>query len=186
MSINIEVKNDKTGAKEDVQGSDGRFNTSSRSDSRAYYNSRDKMQTYTAVYDHQSAVAAEQSVYMKNTSESKTLVLTHAGLNAEENCRVRLCFVSGTAAGGSEVTPTNTNKSSSFTAAVEMRQGESGDAITGLTSLGCVDFAAVPANGHTEFLLGDTIRLGQNDAVAIEYTQGTTGDFYGVIGMFFE
>ena len=42
------------------------------------------------------------------------------------------------------------------------------------------------AYGHEEFRLDDTIRLGQNDAIAIEYEAGTTGDVAGVVFMYFE
>jgi len=182
----IEYKNDITRAFEEAEGSDGRLNVSSRSDSRAYYNSRDMKQTYSVVYDHQGAVAGEQSFYLKNTSETKTMVVVHAGLNSAENSRIKMCFVSGTAAGGAVITPTNTNKASSNKAAALVMEGASGNAITGLTDISCIDFAAVQANGHEEFLLGDTIRLGQDDAVSLKYVEGTTGDFFGVVGLYFE
>ena len=126
------------------------------------------------------------SLYIENTSSTKELVITSAGLNAVENGRIKLWFVSGTAAGGAVITPTNLNQGSSNDADSIVRQAAAGDAITGLTTLGLIDFAAVPANGHEEFRLHDTVRLGQNDAIAIEYGEGTTGDFYGVVFMYFE
>ena len=182
----IEVKNDKTRALEEVEGSDGRMNVSSRSDNRAYYNSRDEKQSYSVCFDHQLAVAGEHSLYIENTSATKELVLSSAGINSGENCKVKLWFVSGTAAGGSVLTPTNTNKGSSNDADSIVRQGNSGDAVTGLTTISCVDYEAVPANGHGNFELHDTLRLGQNDAVVIEYNEGTTGDLFGVVYMYFE
>ena len=178
----IEFKNDKTRAIEETEGSDGRLNVSSRSDTRAYYNSRDVKQSYSACFDHQSAAAGEYSLYIENTSKTKELVISRIGVNAAENARVKLVFVSGTAAGGTVLTPTNLNKGSSNDADAIVRQGS----VTGLTEISCIDFEAVPANGHGEFSIGDTVRLGQNDAIAIEYDEGTTGDLFGVAFMFFE
>jgi len=182
----IEYKNDKTRAIEEQEGSDGRANVSSRSDNRAYYNSRDAKQAYSVPYNHQSAAAGEFSLYIENTSSTKELVITSAGINAVEDGRIKLWFVEGIAAGGAALTPTNLNKGSSNDADAIIREGAAGDAITGLTTLGLIDFAAAPAMGHDEFRLHDTVRLGQNDAIAIEYDEGTTGDFYGVAFMYFE
>jgi len=182
----IDFKNDQTRALEEAEGSDGRLNVSSRSDSRSYYNSRDVKQTYSVAYDHQSAAAGEISLYIENTSSTKELVITNIGINAVENARIKMFFVEGTAAGGTVLTPTNLNKGSSNDATAIVRQAGAGDAITGLTTLGLIDFAAAPANGHDEFRLGDTVRLGQNDAIALQYVEGVTGDFYGVVFSFFE
>ena len=178
----IQYKNDNTRAHETAEGSDGRLNVSSRSDSRAYYNSRDVKQAYSVCFDHQSAVAGEHSLYIENTSKTKELVISRVGVNAAENARVKLSFVSGIAAGGSTLTATNLNKGSSNDADAVIRSG----AVTGLTEISCIDFEAIPANGHGEFSIADTVRLGQNDAIAIEYDEGTTGDLFGVAFMFFE
>lgn len=182
----IEYTNDKTKGTEEAQGSDGRLNVSARSDDRAYYNSRDEGQCYTMVFDHQGAVAAEYSAYLKNTSTTKDLVITNITLNAVQAARIKLWFVTGTAAGGTVKTPVNLNKASNNDAAADGRQGDSGDAITGLTTDGQIDFVFVGAAGHEEFHLGDRVRLGQNDAIAIEYDEGTTGDFGGAIYGYFE
>ena len=179
----IEYKNDSTRALEEMEGSDGRANVSSRSDSRAYYNSRDAKQTYSVPYDHQSG---EFSLYLENTSSTKEMVISRASVNSVEFSRVKLWFVSGTAAGGTIITPTNLNKGSSNDADALVRQAAAGDAITGLTTQGQIDIEFVSATGHGEFLLNDTVRLGQNDAIAIEYDEGTTGDLAGVIDIFFE
>jgi hypothetical protein len=58
--------------------------------------------------------------------------------------------------------------------------------ITGLTTDGLIDFVYVPATGHEEFRLDDRLRLGQNDAIAVEYDEGTAGDMSGVIFGYFE
>lgn len=182
----IDYINDVTGSLQEVRGSDSRLNVSARADARAYYNSRDVEQTYTVVFDHQGAAAAEYSVYWQNVSKTDTLVISSIGVNSVNASRIKLWFVTGTAAGGTVLTPTNTNKHSSSDADSLSRQGDSGDAISGLTTDGVIDFLAVGATGHEEFRLSDRLRLGQNDAIALEYDEGTTGDFWGVIYGYFE
>ena len=182
----VDYTNRKTLAREEAQGSDGRLDVSSRVDSRGYYTSRDQEQSYTLPFDHQGAVAAEFSLYIKNDSSTKTLVVSAIGLNTVEAARIKFKFVTGTAAGGSVITPTNTNKSSSHAADATCREGDSADAVTGLTADGELDFVYVQATGHEQLRLDDRIRLGQNDAVALEYDEGTTGDFTGVVFFYFE
>ena len=184
--MKIDYNNDVHGSRQEAQGSDGRLNVSSRSDGRPYYNSRDLKKTFTTVFNHQSAVAGEFSFYLQNTSTTDDLVIVASGLNAAQNARIKLHLVTGTAAGGSVLTPLNTNAGSSKAASAACRQGDSGDAITGLTSAGVLDFVAVRAGGHEEFRLNETVRLGQNDAIAYEYDEGTTGDFFGVLFMYYE
>ncbi len=184
----IDYKNDLTRAVEEAEGSDGRLNVSSRSDERAYYNSRDEGQCYTVPFDFQSATATEFGAYWKNTSTNgKDLVISSIGVNAVNACRVKLWFVTGTAAGGTTITPTNLNRASSNAAtATAMEGGTAATGIAGITGEDLVDFLYVPALGHEEFRLSDRIRLGQNDAIAIEYFEGTTGDFSGVIFGYYE
>jgi len=166
-----------------VQGSDGRLNVSSRSDTRGYYISRDEGRAYSVAFDQQSCVAGEFPVYWQNTdTNARQLVVSHIGLNSVENVRFKLWFVTGTAAGGTLLTPVNLNKTSANAASAISREGP----VTGLTTDGLIDFAYCSANGHEEFRLADEVRLGQNDAIAIEYAEGTTGDCSGVIFGFYE
>ena len=182
----VDYKSDISRSLEQAEGSDGRLNVSSRSDGRRYYNSRDLKRSFTAVFDHQSAAAGEYSAYWQNTSTSRDLVISSVGLNVVENARIKLWFVTGTAGGGATMTPVNMNYTSSKAAEATALQGQSGSGISGLTAAGVIDFAFVTANGHEEFRLEDSIRLGQNDAIAIEYDEGTTGDFGGVIFGYYE
>lgn len=183
----IEYKNDITRALEEAEGSDGRLNVSSRADTRAYYNSRDKEQTYSIAFDFQSAAAGEYGLYIKNTSSTKTLVVDSIGINSVEASRIKLWYVTGTAAAGTALTPTNMNKSSSNAADATVQEGASAaTGITGLTTDGLIDFAYITATGHEELRLKDRLRLGQNDAIALEYDEGTGGDFSGVCFVYFE
>lgn len=185
--MRLDFKNDRTRALEEMEGSDGRANVSSRSDSRSYYNSRDRGQTYAIAFDFQSAEPGEFGCYVKNTSSTLDLVVAGIGINAEQNSKIKLHYVTGTAAAGNELTPVNMNSGSNNAADCLVREGGSAaTGITGITSAGLLDFAYVVANGHEEFRVQDRLRLGQNDALAIEYDEGTGGDFSGVLFCFFE
>jgi len=188
MSTEIQYTSDNTGALEKAKGSDSRINVSSRSDSRSYYNSRDKGQAYSIVFDMQSAAAGEHVAYFVNTSTTGLVFVVDAiGVNSAEASRIKLWFVSGTAAAGNELTPTNLNRNSANAATATAREGGSAaTGITGLTEEALIDYAYVQATGHEELRLADRVRLGQNDAIAIEYDEGTTGDVSGVIFGFFE
>lgn len=188
MPTEIKFQSVKTGADERARGSDNRLDVSSRTDERAYYNSRDDGQTYSVVFDFQSAEAGEFGAYLKNDSATgKDFVVAGVGVNSAEASRIKLHYVTGTAAGGTTLTPTNLNGSSSNAATTTaMEGGSAATGITGLSSSGVIDFAYVQATGHQEFFLKDRLRLGQNDAIAIEYVEGTAGDMSGVIFGFFE
>lgn len=185
--MRIEYKNDQTRAFEEMEGSDGRANVSSRSDARVYYISRDQGRAFSVPFDFQSATAGEYGAYWQNTSTTDDLVIQAIGVNSANASRIKLWFVTGTAAAGTTVTPTNVNKTSPKDAEATAMEGASaGTGITGLSTDGLIDFVGVVANGHEEFRLQDSIRLGQNDAIALEYDEGTSGDMWGVIFGFYE
>lgn len=182
----IEYQNDTNGSFQETKGSDGRLNVSARADQRAYYNSRDEGRTFTLIFEHTNAVAGEFSAYWKNTSLTRTLVISSIGINTNENSRIKLHLVTGTATGGSTIAPVNLNPRIGHSAEATALQGASGDAVAGITSAGVLDLAAVLSGSHEELRLSDRVRLGEGDAIAIEYDTGTTGDFYGVIFGFYE
>ena len=180
----ITYPSDVTGSLQIAQGSDGRLNVSGRVDSRSYYNSRDRGQTYSLVFDDADAAVADYFCYLQNTSTDKELVLDAIGINSTVACSIKLAFVTGTAAGSSSLTPVNLNKQSSNAAAATAR----GDgAVTGLTEDGVIDLAMVTAGGHEEFRLKERVRLGQNDAIALEYDRAAgNGIVEGVIFFYYE
>ena len=183
----INYKNDATRATEEAEGSDGRLNVSSRSDSRGYYNSRGVKQSYSVPFEHDAAASGEYAAYWQNTSVTgDELVISAVGLNSSENSRMKLWFVTGTAAGGNSVTPTNLNKQSNNDASSKSRESNGGDAISGLSEDGLIDYVYVTKAGHEELRLDDRVRLGQNDAIALEYDQGAPADVGGVIFGYFE
>ena len=184
----ITVQNDRTRAQEEVQGSDGRLNTSSRSDNRAYYNSRDEEQCYSMSFSHDAAADGEYSFYLKNISTTKTLVITNIEVNAANIARLKLWEVTGTAADGVARIPKNQNLASSNAADVTALHDGAGTTISGLSTSGAeLDDLSVVANGHSQFHLNDRLRLGQNDAIAVEMDTGTSTPLvYGTVFFYFE
>ncbi len=186
--MEIDYRSDKTRAHEKAEGSDGRLNVSSRQDTRAYYNSRDMEQTYSFPFEFTAAEAGEFAAYVKNTSSAglqfvPTKILCSAGANV----KLKLWFVSGTAAGGNEITLTNDNRTSPNAApASAMEGGNAATGITGLTADALIEIVRCAADHEVEFAIADSVRLGQNDAIAIEVDAGTAADVEGTILGFFE
>lgn len=185
----IQFINDKTGTFQEVHGSDSRLNVSARADSRAYYNSRDEGRCFTLPWTHLAGSDGEVGFYLQNTSLSRELVVSSVGINCDTvNTRFKLWFVTGTAADGAVVTPTNLNRSSSNAAEANARESAAGTAISGLTLVDLIDFLHLQASGHQEFRLGDRVRLGQNDAIALEADENmaATADAGGVVFFYYE
>ena len=183
----IDYRSDKTRAHEKAEGSDGRLNVSSRADSRAYYNSRDEGQTYSFGFTFTAAEAGEFAAYFKNTSATLTFVPTEIVVGADVAGKVKLCFVSGTAAAGTTVTPTNDNRvSSNAASAIAMEGNSAATGITGLTSDALIETILYPASSSHSMAVSDSVRLGQNDAIAIEYDAGGTATIAGTILGFYE
>lgn len=142
-----------------------RLDVSSRSASREYYESRDTGQVYTVISIDATAVANEETMYVQNTSTSKDMIIEKITIGADVLSQWRIKFVTGTAAGGSALTPVNLNKGSSNTAAATCR----GDgAVTGLTDDGDITIIRIDADSHDEIGFDEALRLGQDDAIAVE------------------
>jgi len=185
----IEYKNDRTRASEEAEGSDGRLNVSSRVDFRPYYNSRDEGQCYTMTFDHPAAADGQYSFYLQNTSVDKTLVVSSIGINSTNIARLKLWAVTGTAVNGVARTPHNLNETSPNDAAASTAVHDGGGtAISGITTEGIeLDDIQLTLNGHDEFRLSDRVRMGQNDAMALEMDLGTsTPNVFGVIFFYYE
>ena len=142
-----------------------RLDTSARAASRQYYESRDTGQVYTVISVDATAVANEETIYVKNTSTIKDMIIEKITISTDTNSLWRIKFVTGTAAGSSVITPVNLNKGSSNTAAATCR----GDgAITGLTDDGDITLVRIGADSHDEIRFSEALRLGQDDAIAVE------------------
>jgi hypothetical protein len=162
---------------------DNRLDTSSRQNPRLYYISRDDGQVYSATSHDASAAAGTYIIYLKNISTTKNIYVDEVIVGGVETALWKLWFVTGTAAGGSVLTPTNLNKTSANAADATSRGN---DSITGLTTAGQIGAVRSSANGHADLSTRDSIILGQGDAIAIEYDTGTTGIAEAEIVFYYE
>ena len=145
--------------------SDGHLVVESESSPRDFFVSKDKGQVYTVISEDATAVANEETIYLQNTSSTKNLFIDDIIISPDTASSWRLKFVTGTAAGGSALTPVNLNKTSSNAADVTSR----GDgAITGLTDDGDLAMIRVGADDTGGIKLEVALILGQNDAIAVE------------------
>ena len=108
--------------------------------------------------------------YLKNTDSEKMLHVNRLILNSDVNTMFHLYKATGTASGGSAVTPTNINFTSGNTADVTVLGAGS---ITGLT-LTKLHHARILASDSFIVDWGGAIILGNGDAIAIESTTTTT------------
>jgi hypothetical protein len=141
---------------------------------------------FSLVWNDASSAAGDFILYWKNTDTTgRQLIIDSVGLNSENAASFKLHVVTGTAAAGSTIAPLCLNQASPKTAQATAMEA-AGTAITGLTSAGVVDHAGTAAGGHEELRLDDRLRIGQDQAVAVECEQGTTGRTWGVIFGFYE
>ncbi len=190
MSL-IDFFNDVTGFREVAHGSDGRVNTSSRSDTRGYYNSRDESESYVLIFDDENVTNLDFPVYLRNDkTDGKHMVIRSASVNASANVKVSFLTVTGTAAGGTSATPANLNRGGvSRTAAVTALTTADSNAtpMSGLTADVEFDHVNVLANGHEEFRFQDQVRLGQDQAIALRMDSGSADtNIFGVVFFYFE
>jgi len=150
-----------------------RGNVSAKTARRKFYVSRDDGRAFNAVYDPVTAAAGEYTAYLKNTSTSRNLHISIVEFHSVEAVKWRVWSVSGTAAAGESVTPTNLNLSSNIPAEAVCMAGDT--AITGLTAIAQIGSHRTPALGDSEMDFEGALILGPSDAIAIEYDTGTGG-----------
>ena len=161
------------GTFQQVFGSDKRINTSSRADSRSFYISRDAGQSYVLFIEDDDAAADDLVAYIKNTSSTLHMFIRKIEVSSENAATFKLAFGDDTTATGTTVTAANLNRGSSNSAdATSLGNG----AVGGVTAETIFDSIRVPANDSRAFELNDSLVLGQNDNIVIEYDTGTTGD----------
>ena len=182
----INYPNDITGSIQIAHGSDGRLNVSSRSDGRAYYNSRDLENAYAIPFQDADADAAEFVAYIKNTSTTLTFVVSHIGINSSIAGSFVLHKMDAATATGTALVPINMNFASPKAASLQALKGAGGVGVAVAATDGIIDVVQIATNAHEEFRLADTLRLGQNQSIAIEYDRGASSVVEGVFFGFFE
>ena len=150
-----------------------RGNVSSKSNLRIFYVSRDDQQAYNAIMPTFSAAAGEYVFYLKNTSTTRNLFVQHIEFHGVQAVHWKVWEVTGTAAGGSTITPANLNLSSGLSAEAICMGG--GATITGLTTVKQIGTHRTEATGEGEMRYDDALIMGPGKAIMIEYDTGTTG-----------
>jgi len=187
----IEYTNDETRALEEAQGSDGRINVSSRADGRGYYNSRDKSESYSLLYNDANASINDFVVYLKNAkTDGKHIVIRSVQVNSEVLSKFSFVTVTGVAGGGTARTAVNLNQAGvarDATITALATADSSSTPMSNLTADKEIDHIQVAAGGYGEFKFQDQLRLGQGQAVAIRMDAGTAdSQVFGVIYFYFE
>ena len=187
MSL-LDFFNDRTRAREVAHGTDGRVNVSARSDSRAYYNSRDKSKAYVLPFDDAQCSAGDEVVVLFNDDTVDKMIIRSIGVNSTVAATIKLYKVTGVAGGGAvSATPFNLHvggPDAVVTASTVVNSDSS--PITGPVQDGVIDTIQLPANGHEEFRLGDQLRLAKGQGIAIFNDTGTQPRIHGVIFFYFE
>ncbi len=138
----------------------------SESAPRDYFVSKDHGQVYTVQSEDAATAADEETLYLINTSTDKTLIIDDIICASDAEYRFRVKFVTNTSApAGTILIPTNLNKAVSHAAECTAR----GDgAVSNLIDAGDIGLATCPSGGTVVLQFEEAIRLGQNDAIAIE------------------
>lgn len=178
----ILVTNDVTRALEEVEGSDGRMNVSSRSDSRSYYVSRDNGQVYTFNSEF-DAVSGQEVIYIKNTSSTKKLFISQIILGAGSEADWEVFEVTSGTAAGTSVTPKNLNLSSSNDAASTVFGNAQ---VTGSLSGDTISHIISSSATSVRLSYGDALILGQNDDISITYSSSASSEVEVTVQGFFE
>lgn len=162
-------------------GTKGRLDASARTATRQFYVNRDEGQSYVLYIDITPTGAADNFMYLKNTSTTKNMYVawyrfwTPAG--SSEAIDILVDAV-GTPAGTTAVTPTNLNRESGNAAAGEFYEGVNITGLSGETQLDRVRIVGgsdVLQDLKGELILppaGVATLQAVNGAIAIEATIG--------------
>lgn len=161
-----------------------RLNVSAKTAPRKFYASRDFGLAYNAVYDEITAAAGDYVAYLKNTSTDSNLFIDRIEFHSVENVKWKIWEVSGTAASGTTVTPSELFVGRGIPADASAMSGDT--AITGLTTAGQLGTHRSQTLSDSEMIYSGSLILSPSRAMAIEYDTGTTGLCSLDIHFFFE
>ena len=150
-----------------------RLNVSAKTRDRLFYISRDDQLAFNAVMPTFNAASGNYVYYLKNTSSSRNIFIHTVEFHSVEAVAWRVWVVTGTAAGGTSITPTNLNLGSGRLAEATVMGG--GATITGLTLGAQLGVHRTQALGEASMNWGEGLILAPNTAIMIEYDTGTTG-----------
>jgi len=150
-----------------------RGNVSAKTRDRLFYSSRDDKAAFNAIMPSFSAAAGEYVFYIKNTSSTKNMYLHSLEYHSVQAVHWKIWQVTGTAAGGTAITPKNLNLGSGIPAEATAMGG--GATITGLTIGDQIGTHRTQATGEAGMDWGEGLILAPNTAIVVEYDTGTTG-----------
>ena len=150
-----------------------RLNVSAKTRDRLFYISRDDEQAYNAVMPSFSAAAGEYVFYIKNISSSRNLYMHSLEYHSVQAVHWKVHSCTGTAAGGTVITPSNLNLGSGRSAEATCMGGTA--TITGLTLTAQIGTHRTEALGESGMNFGNGLILAPNTAIVVEYDSGTTG-----------
>jgi hypothetical protein len=151
-----------------------RGNVSAKTRDRTFYASRDDGLAYTSIYDGITAAAGDIVAYLKNTSTTRNLFIRDLTFGGVNDIKWKIFSVSGTAAAGESVTPTQSNFSKNIPAEAIAMAGNT--PITGLTNIAQGGVHRTSANNEGKGMAHGATILGPGDAIAVEYDTGTSGE----------
>lgn len=158
----------------------GWLHTDAKAEGAPYHVARDDARVFRAV-SIDTAAAGEYTFYLRNDDTERDLVIRSIRCGNVVTTLYKLLSVTGTAAGGSALTPGNSTVGSPRTADVTCR----GDgAITGLTAAATLGILRVNANESDAFEIHDDVRIPQGQAVAVE-SDTTAGGIEEIEAIFF-
>jgi len=150
-----------------------RLNVSNKGASRIYYVSRDTGLAFNAVYPAITAAAGDYVAYLKNTSSTRNLFVGRVEFHSAENVEWNVWQVTGTAASGETIVPSNLNLGSGLQAEAIAMAGDT--TITGLTQVQQIGVHRTPAMGEASMDFEYALILSPGTAIALEYQAGTDG-----------
>lgn len=121
--------------------------------------------TFNVISHDATAAAGTHPFYFKNDSTTHLFYVDLMRVGGVASILWKLWEVTGTAAGGSALTPANMNLTSGVVASATAR-GD--DAVTGLTQVTELATVRSAANNNTDIPFDDTLILGNGDAIAME------------------
>ena len=160
----------------------GRLNVDSENNLTAHFVSLEAGKAFNVYSEDDDAAAGDFVCYLKNTSTTDNLFIDLVRFSSENAATVKVHEVTGTAS-GTTITPFNMNLGSGVSAEATALGNA---AVSGLTSSAVLAADRVAANTSTIIPFDDILILGTNDAIAVEYDTGTTGDCEVLIRCYFQ
>jgi hypothetical protein len=142
-----------------------RLETSSRSNTRMYYRSRDQGDWFAIISADATANDGEYPLYFKNDNSAKEFVVDEIFISCDQVTTWKIVTATGTATGGSAITPTNLNLSSGTTATATVLWN---GAVGWFTAGALLSQFVVGANDEKKLDFDNWLILGQWDAIAFE------------------